>query len=1038
MFDNLYRKILIAIYILITPYLLFSSNWPMIMGDMKRTGYIGDYIALPLNLKCSFDIQGDVVASPVVYDNTAYIGSRNGFIYALDENCNLVWDYSADGFFDATPYVTSTSVIVPSMEGYLYNFNRLTGDIIWQYNLGAPSVSSPLVIDGKVYVGAGVPENAIYIIDEKKGTLIKKISLGQPVNSTISSDRENVYFGANDGSIYVIDKNNNLMQLYTFGKGAFNMNAVSISSNSLFSLPGHDDRKLYKNSKLDGTLISQTSDLTDNTNPWVWDWQRTSTPLISSSTVYALCGSYNYYLIGINKNDLSEVIVSSVDLGMVGNLRMIGSAVMSGDKIFLLTPEAKFKIFSSTGAILQDISLSTSSYSTPAISNGYVYIAENNKFSIYKPSKYISFYKPNNEEVIYDIYSIIVNILDTSATSYMLEYALNDGNENYVFLSSGIYDGSEKRNYLIYNWDTKSLSNGEYLLRLTLFESSGNSVDGSVRFFVNQKPSPPNSLTASDYPNDNGNRIILTWNASSSFDIIEYRIYRSSTSDFELIGSTSSLSYLDLSAITGTTFTYKVTAYDGYLESDYSNTASAYSINDNPLNDNTPPSAVNNLIAEYGPSGGSVLLKWNAPGDDDTIGRAYYYTIKYSTQTPFNWDSAMLWKEKRSVSGIYGTPETEIVEGLFSNLTYYFAIKSYDYALNESSLSNIATGYPTVDNDPPSPPSGLKAYDTPGDKGGRITLEWILSGDDGAGDNDVYGYKIFRSTVSGVYDLSDPYATVGKGVSGYIDENAFLNVKYYYKVGAFDSTNLTLGDSEVYAMSKNNWRYVDSNYGGSIIADDGVEVHIPPNSINQNDYLLIKRLSSSEISTLSTKYNTKASSTKIIYSIEFEKSTTKLLSRALIKLPYTDSDIAGMNEENLRIYKLVGDTWYIVNTSNVLASENKVSAYIDSLGIFAIMEYIPSGELVIYDEVYTYPNPARGNELTFKFRVGDKSDVVIEVFNIAGEMVAKLEKQNCPAGVTSEIKWNIENIASGVYMYRLKAYSASGKKIITKKLAIIH
>ena len=64
--------------------------------------------------------------------------------------------------------------------------------------------------------------------------------------------------------------------------------------------------------------------------------------------------------------------------------------------------------------------------------------------------------------------------------------------------------------------------------------------------------------------------------------------------------------------------------------------------------------------------------------------------------------------------------------------------------------------------------------------------------------------------------------------------------------------------------------------------------------------------------------------------------------------------------------------------------------------------------------------------------------MAIDVYNVAGEKVARLEKANCPAGVTSELVWSVKEIASGVYVYRVRAESASGGKTVTKKLAVIH
>ncbi|MEA3307592.1 MAG: T9SS type A sorting domain-containing protein, partial [Elusimicrobiota bacterium] len=176
----------------------------------------------------------------------------------------------------------------------------------------------------------------------------------------------------------------------------------------------------------------------------------------------------------------------------------------------------------------------------------------------------------------------------------------------------------------------------------------------------------------------------------------------------------------------------------------------------------------------------------------------------------------------------------------------------------------------------------------------------------------------------------------------------------------------------------------------------------------------------------------------IVYEIKFENNTTKLNGLAKITLPYTDLEISGMDEENLRMYTREGNIWKMLNTSVTMLDENKVQAETNHFSIFRIMEYVPSGVLMDKASVYTYPNPAKGNTLTFKFYVADKSYVTVDVYSVAGQKVKRLEKANCPAGIVSEIVWDMGNVASGVYIYKVEAKSASGSEKVIKKLAIIH
>lgn len=1030
--------------ILLLPLSIFSSDWPTFMANEYRTGYVSRAVLPPLNFIWSYDIPGNIVSSPVVYKNILYFTSRNGYVYALNAaSGEYIWDFSTDGFVDATVSVSSDSVIVPSLDGKLYSLNRITGESIWTASLGAPSVSSPLIKDGRVYVGVGEPVNALKAFDLATGAQLFSVNVSQPVRSAPSFCQGKIVFAANNGKVYAVSpESGDVLFSYPFTGGAFEMNSAACSD-GIFSLPGHDERKIYKNSSSDGSVLSYSTDLTENPGISEWNWQRVSSPLVSTSVVYVSAGSDNSYLIGLDKNDVSSVLISSVTLGSIGELGWLPFMSMAGNLIFSGTADSGLAVISSTGGVVFRISLSSAPvFSAPALADGRVFFCDyGGRVYAYSADRYADFENLSDGEIINSSYTVAVNALNTGADGWKLEYAADEGNENFILLSSSSYSGEKLSSFPVFYWNTASLANGQYLLRFSFLNDNSSifPVYARVSFRINQRPLPPSSLLALDNPGDNGNKIMLNWQASAS-NISGYRIYRSQGSSYYFLASvsSSSLSYLDTTAVTGSTFSYKVSSWDGWLESELSAEASAFSVSNNPLNDSSSPSAVLDLSCIPGPNGGSISLSFTAPGDDGSVGRASHYLIKYATFS-FPWDSGSIWKSSRPAGGAYGFAESEIVNDLFGAVTYYFKLKAYDSALNESSVSNESFCAAAIDTVAPAGISSFSVADTPGDKGGRLTLTWSLSADDGRGARDVYGYKIYRSTRSGVYDYTSPYATVVKGVSGWLDNSATVNVKYFYRVAAFDSTNNSEPSEEQWGISADNWRYVDFRNGGLLLSDEGAEILIPPNSLNQNDSMIMVKLNPSTLQPLSaSRINTAASPTGIYYEVKFESPGTRLLSYAEIKIPYSPSEISGMQEENLRVYQKVADSWRLLDSSRVLSSEKKVYAKINALGIYSIMEYRPSGALISSENIYTYPNPAKGDRLVFKFLPSEKSDIRIEVYNVAGEKVASLSKNNCPAGISSEIEWNIKNIASGVYIYRMEAVSGSGKKTLTKKLAIEH
>lgn len=88
----------------------------------------------------------------------------------------------------------------------------------------------------------------------------------------------------------------------------------------------------------------------------------------------------------------------------------------------------------------------------------------------------------------------------------------------------------------------------------------------------------------------------------------------------------------------------------------------------------------------------SVQLTWTAPGDDNMVGQAQSYSIRYSSE-PL---SEAIWAtaaevENPPLPAVSGVTQSMVVPGLAPKTTYYFALKTTDEANNSSAISNIAT-----------------------------------------------------------------------------------------------------------------------------------------------------------------------------------------------------------------------------------------------------------------------------------------------------------------------------------------------------------
>lgn len=66
----------------------------------------------------------------------------------------LRWRYPTEAFVYSSPAVVNGVVYVGSYDGYVYALNASNGTLLWRYLTGNGVYSSPVVVNGVVYVGS--------------------------------------------------------------------------------------------------------------------------------------------------------------------------------------------------------------------------------------------------------------------------------------------------------------------------------------------------------------------------------------------------------------------------------------------------------------------------------------------------------------------------------------------------------------------------------------------------------------------------------------------------------------------------------------------------------------------------------------------------------------------------------------------------------------------------------------------------------------------------------------------------------------------
>ena len=87
--------------------------------------------------------------------------------------------------------------------------------------------------------------------------------------------------------------------------------------------------------------------------------------------------------------------------------------------------------------------------------------------------------------------------------------------------------------------------------------------------------------------------------------------------------------------------------------------------------------------------------------------------------------------------------------------------------------------------------------------------------------------------------------------------------------------------------------------------------------------------------------------------------------------------------------------------------------------------------------VYNYPNPNQGNYTTIRYYLNEAASVTIRIFDTAGTPVAHFGGPGT-GQAHNEIRWDVRNVASGVYLCQVEAKNATQtvRKII--KIMVVH
>lgn len=359
-----------------------ESTWPMFQFDSANTGYNPDasIATEQVGQRWRTSTLGEVVASPVIANGMAFVGSRDGKVYAMDvEDGSKQWEYNIGEPIESTPVVSNGSVFVGSTGGNVYSLST-NGDLDWEFQTDSPEIQSSLMTDGEyLYVLSGEwddidgwVDGRIYSISQDRGDEIWNYSLISSFPHTPAIDSGTLYtfgIGSEDnanGAVIAINTTNGTVEWS--GGESMGTGGITVDGNSVYVTPGTNTYAL---------------DASNGSTQWEYNF-----PEMEDSWIYSSASveGRNMYISVTSGNDFGYIYeLDAVTGERTSRVRLLdeirSSPIITGDMVYIGTEGGTVHGVSRTD--LEEIwSFSTGGpvRSTPALVEDSLYVGSNDGY----------------------------------------------------------------------------------------------------------------------------------------------------------------------------------------------------------------------------------------------------------------------------------------------------------------------------------------------------------------------------------------------------------------------------------------------------------------------------------------------------------------------------------------------------------------------------------------------------------------------------------------------------------------------------------
>ena len=191
-----------------------SVAWPTYgFGAARLRFAAGVRLRPPFRRRWTFHGRTLLEFPPAVAYGRVYLPTFDGRFYALDAGTGrTIWRRSTGRCGWASPAVHRQLVVVtfighqcdsatPGSDGIVLALDARSGRVRWRRTIG-PTESSPLVVEGLVYVGDW--RGRVYALSERTGRTVWSFATGGKIKGSAAFAAGRIYIGSYDGRVYAL------------------------------------------------------------------------------------------------------------------------------------------------------------------------------------------------------------------------------------------------------------------------------------------------------------------------------------------------------------------------------------------------------------------------------------------------------------------------------------------------------------------------------------------------------------------------------------------------------------------------------------------------------------------------------------------------------------------------------------------------------------------------------------------------------------------------------------------------------------------